>query len=225
MCFSATASFSAGIVLTVIGVAAIKKTKQRSQILFASVPLVFALQQISEGFLWITLPNPAYDQAQRILTLVFLFFAQIVWPFLVPLAILLLEKRSERRMIQKALVGSGILLAVYFAYCLLTFHVEARIIGHHISYVQDYPLSLKSTCIVLYAIATILPPIFSHIKRMWMLGLTILVSYIISEIFYQNYILSVWCFFASIISVSVYAIMREVESKDKRFVTFANKPV
>ena len=211
MCFCATASFGAGIVLSVIGVAAIKKTNHPSQILFASIPLIFAVQQISEGFLWVTLPNPENAQIQKILTFVFLFFAQIVWPFWVPLAILLFEKKSGRKKIQKALVFTGVLLALYFAYCLLTFNVQAKIIGYHISYIQDYPNSLKSFCVILYAIATILPPIFSHVKRMWMLGLTIFLSYIISAIFYENYILSVWCFFASIISVSIYAIIKEIE--------------
>ena len=55
MCFSANASFGAGVVLTIIGVAAIKKVQHPSQILFASIPLLFAVQQISEGILWITL--------------------------------------------------------------------------------------------------------------------------------------------------------------------------
>jgi hypothetical protein len=44
---------------------------------------------------------------------------------------------------------------------------------------------------------------------MWLLGTTILISYIITTIFYVDYIVSVWCFFASVISVAVYIIMQE----------------
>jgi uncharacterized membrane protein len=44
-----------------------------------------------------------------------------------------------------------------------------------------------------------------------MLGVAIAISYIITAIFYEQYILSVWCFFASIISISVYVIMREIK--------------
>ncbi len=213
MCFSASASFGASLVLSVVGVAAIKKTQHREQLPFASIPLLFAVQQFSEGVLWLTLPNSDYAATQKFAT--YFFFAQIVWPILVPIAILLLEKESGRKRIQKILVGVGVLLALCLAYCLLSYNVQAKIIGNHISYLQDYPTSLRSIGIILYAMATIVPPFFSHIKRMWMLGVTLLISYVVSAIFYKHYMLSVWCFFAAILSISVYVIMLEIKKKYK----------
>ena len=179
--------------------------------LFACIPLFFAVQQLTEGFLWITLPNPALDNIQNILTNIFLFFAQVLWPLWVPIAVLLLEKGKTRKKIQKVLVGIGLLVSFYLGYCLLSFHVEAIIVGHHITYKQDYPHSFATYGGLLYVISTIAPPFFSHIKRMWMLGVTVLISYLITEIFYESYIVSVWCFFASVISISVYVIMLEVK--------------
>ena len=64
MCFSAGASFSAGVVLSVIGVATIRIVKHPSQLLFACIPIIFAVQQISEGVLWKTLPDPAFATIQ-----------------------------------------------------------------------------------------------------------------------------------------------------------------
>ncbi len=221
MCFSAGASFGAGIVLSVIGVAAIKKVQHPSQIPFAALPLIFAVQQISEGILWLALPNPAYLMLQQIITYVFLFFAQIVWPLWVPLAILLLEKKEKRGKIQKIVAGIGMLLSGYLAYCLISFHVEAKIIEHHIFYQQDYPAVNLTYGLWFYIIATIVPAFISHIKRMWMLGVTILISYIISDIFYEQYVVSVWCFFASIISISVYAIMLEIKNSVKNETVYA----
>lgn len=212
MCFSANASFGAGVVLTVIGIAAIKKTRHPSQILFAAIPLFFAIQQIAEGILWVILPNPDYSATQKIITRFFLFFAQVIWPLWVPVAILLLEKESTRRNIQRILVVMGAILSLYLSYCLVSFHVQARIIGYHIAYEQDYPISLKYPAGIFYIIATIVPPFFSHIKRMWLLGLTVLISYIITTVFYDNYLVSVWCFFASVISIAVYFIMLEIET-------------
>ena len=211
MCFSATASFSAGVVLTVIGVATIKKVRHPSQIMFAFIPLIFAVQQIAEGILWLTLPNPAYVTAQVSFTYIFLFFAQVVWPLWVPLAILLLEKENLRKRVQTVLVAAGALVGVYLAWCLVRFPVQANIIGYHVDYTLNFPPALRIYCIVLYALASIIPPFFSPIKRMWMLGVAIAVSYIISVIFYERYVLSVWCFFASVISISVYVIMREIK--------------
>ena len=211
MFFSATASFSAGVVLTVIGVATIKKVQHPSQIMFASIPLIFAVQQIAEGILWLTLPNPAYLATQVSFTYIFLFFAQVVWPLWVPVAILLLEKEALRKRVQRYLVAAGVLVGLYLAWCLFKFPVRANIVGYHVDYTLNFPPSLRNYGIVLYALATIIPPFFSPIKRMWMLGVAIAISYIISAIFYEHYILSVWCFFASVISISVYVIMREIK--------------
>jgi hypothetical protein len=216
MCFSANASFVAGIILPVIGVAAIIKVQHKSQILFASIPLLFAVQQIAEGFLWITLPNPDYASVSQGLTYVFLFFAQFFWPLWIPISILMLEKENKRKKIQKVFVGMGMLVSIYFAYCLLSYHVHADIVGYHITYTVDYPNPLGKYVGILYFIATVAPPFFSHIKRMWMFGAAILISYIITAIFFEHYVVSVWCFFASVISISIYAIMLEIRNMNKK---------
>src|SRR6478735_5488520 len=124
MCFSAGASFGAGIILSVIGVASIKKVQTSSQIIFACIPLIFAVQQITEGFVWLSLSNSAYASSQQVATYNFLFFAQVVWPIWVPFAIFKLEPKERRRRAEIILVIIGVLVSLYFAYCLLTFHVE-----------------------------------------------------------------------------------------------------
>jgi len=217
MCFSATASFGAGIVLSVIGIASIRKVEHPSQIIFASTPLLFAVQQIAEGILWVTLPNPAYVAIQQIITHLFLFFAQIVWPIWVPVALLLLEREATRKNMQKVLVGIGVLVSCYLAYCMLSYHVQAKIIGYHVAYEQDFPATFRTYVGALYIIATVAPPFFSHIKRMWLLGLTTLISYIVTTIFYDNYLVSVWCFFASVISASIYVVMLEIKKARKQY--------
>jgi hypothetical protein len=212
MCFSASASFGAGCILTVIGVVSVKKTNHPSQVLFASIPFIFGVQQLAEGILWLALPNADYVNTQKIFTGIFLFFAQIFWPMWVPISILLLEKNITRKRFQRILVVLGIVVGLYLAYCLAIYKVEAKIIGHHISYIQNYPSELRKFVVLLYALATIVPTFFSHIKRMWVLGATILISYIVTALFYEHYILSVWCFFSSIISLSVYMIIVNVSN-------------
>ena len=214
MCFSASASFGASIVLTVIGVATLKKVRSPKQIIFASIPLIFALQHFSEGFLWLALQNPAYAPLQQVTTYMFIFLAQIIWPIWVPLGIVLLEKKEDRKMIQKVVVMVGILLSAILGFCLASYSVTAEIQGHHVRYFQDYPKSFRLFGAVLYIIATIFPLFISRIKGMLLLGATILISYIITAVFYQHYILSVWCFFASIISLSILRIMYKLKSRD-----------
>ena len=60
MCFSAEASFAGRIIISAIGVATVTKVHKSSQIVFASIPLFFGVQQMVEGTLWLTIPSPAY---------------------------------------------------------------------------------------------------------------------------------------------------------------------
>ena len=215
MCFSASASFGAGVVLSVIGVATLKKVNHRSQLAFASIPLIFAVQQFTEGFLWLSLTHAEYASLSKITTYLFLFIAQIIWPFWVPFSILILDKKERRNTFGKTMLIIGTTVSIYLAYCLLKFPVEGKVIGYHIAYLQEYPESLSLFGGIFYVIATIAPPFFSPYKRMWTMGIAILISYIISTLFYNEYIVSVWCFFASIISISIYGVMLQIKTERK----------
>jgi hypothetical protein len=211
MCFSASASFGAAAVLTVIGVVSIKKVHHPSQIVFACIPFMFAAQQLSEGVLWLTIPNKQYSSLQNIATYIYLIFAQTIWPLLVPVAILLLEKEQTRKLPQRIFVVMGLLASIFLTYCLINYSVEAKIESFHIYYIQHYPKTPRIFFTAFYLIAIIAPSFFSHIKRMWMIGIAIFFSFSISFIFYKLYLISVWCFFASLISISVYLILKELK--------------
>ncbi|PXY40421.1 hypothetical protein DMB65_12475 [Flavobacterium cheongpyeongense] len=211
MCFSATASFSAGIVLAVIGVASIKKIQHRSQTMFALIPFIFAIQQFSEGLLWLSIPNEKWSCLQTSITYFYLIIAQIIWAVWVPVAILLLEKEQTRKQMQRILVAIGMFVSMYLTYCLFHFSIRSEIDCYHIAYIQTYPEDFRVMGGLLYIIATILPPFFSHIRRMWWLGVMVLISYIVTTVFYESYLVSVWCFFASVISLSVYLILSEIK--------------
>lgn len=210
MCFSAEASFVAGSVLTVLGVVALKKTKAPAQRSFAAIPFFFGLQQVTEGFLWLGFTRPGFAGFVTPMTYVFIFFAQVVWPLWVPWSIMRMEPKDKRRTGAKVLVAVGVLVGVFLAYCLAMYPVKANAEGMHIAYRQDYPGGFLNTLAFLYVAATIAPPFFSRVKGMWLLGTSIMVSYLITLVFYSGYVLSVWCFFASIISLLVVGILHRV---------------
>ena len=54
MCFSATASFSAGVVLLGLGTLTLKSARGRRELPLAAIPLLFAIQQLTEGVIWLT---------------------------------------------------------------------------------------------------------------------------------------------------------------------------
>jgi nitrate reductase NapE component len=214
MCFSASASFGAGALLTGIYVASKRKTTSPSQTYFASIPLIFAAQQITEGFVWLSLTGSAYASMQQVTTYIFLFIAQVVWPIWVPYSILKLQQKEQRRRSEYILVAMGAVVSIYNSYCLLNFTVQAEVMEHHISYKQDYPAELLPYIGFLYIAATIFPPFLSRASGMWMLGTSVLISYLITTLFYVHATVSVWCFFASIISAAIYAIIDKMHNSN-----------
>jgi hypothetical protein len=207
MCFSTGASFGAGAVLTLIGVASARKVHDRSQVPLALFPFIFAGQQFAEGFVWLSLSKSDYSIWHDIAIYSFLTFSHIIWPVWIPFSIMLLEMDLKRRKMLKFLLAAGIMLALYHVYCLMYLPVNTRINGHHLQYLIAHPVSLLIAANILYGLSTILPPFISSIRRIWWLGLFIIVSYIAAYLMYRAYVISVWCYFATMLSVIVYLIL------------------
>ncbi|NOU46911.1 MAG: hypothetical protein HOO86_07610 [Bacteroidales bacterium] len=213
MCFSTEASFVGGAIISVIGVATVKKIHKPSQLVFASIPLFFGLQQITEGFLWLSLPNPEYIHFQKFATYLFLIMAEVLWPLMIPVSVLLMEKNTKRKIVLWMLLGIGITLSMYYAACLLFYTVRPEITGYHILYNTDFPKPLVIFSFTFYLIATITPLFVSSIKRTHLLGVLMFFSCLITAIFFTQYLTSVWCFFAALISGVIYWILRDSKIK------------
>lgn len=207
MCFSATASFSSGVVLTIVGIASLRKAGRSRRLAFAAIPFIFAIQQFSEGFVWLSLTDPAFVKWQSVPAYIFLTFAHIVWPIWIPFSILLLEKNLRRKNLLYMLFGAGMVLGSYYIYCLASYPIAAVVDGYHIRYHLNYPAALFAITTVFYGLATILPSFISSIGRMKVLGISITISYIATAFFYSEYITSVWCYFAALLSITVYWIL------------------
>jgi hypothetical protein len=214
MCFSAEASFAGGVIISAIGVATVRKVHKPSQILFSSIPLFFGFQQITEGMLWLTLPLTDYEELRHISTYVFLVMAQVIWPVMIPLSVLFMEDSEKRKKYIVGLLFIGMALSIYYAFCLLSFNVYPQIQGYHIFYENDFPKSPVFTIVsfIFYLIATITPLFVSSIKRTHMLGILMTLSCLVTGIFFTQYLLSVWCFFAALISGVIFWILHDSRS-------------
>jgi hypothetical protein len=208
MCFSAGASFTSGVVISAVGVAALKEVKKPSQMAFASIPMLFGIQQIAEGLVWLALTDPEYAHFQKIGTNVFLTMARIIWPTLIPLGVLLMEKEIKNRRKQSMLLAMGLSVSLYYTYCLIFLNVIPIIEGHHIRYISDFPESLAVPVFIVYFIAGITPLFVSSIRRTRFLGALMFISCLVTAVFFFQYLTSVWCFFAAVVSVVVLWILR-----------------
>lgn len=214
MCFSAGASFGASAVLVLIGVVTLTKVQTRTQLPFAAIPLLFGVQQATEGVLWVMLGNSVYDSYQHIPTMIFLIFAQVVWPIWVPYSIMLVERDEKRKRILKifSVIGAGI--SGYLALCLMFYNVHAEIDGHHIHYLLEFPLAMVWISGIVYFLSTVVPPFVASGKLMQFLGMTIMISFIFTTLFYEEYVLSVWCFFAAVLSGIIFLIMNVINKEN-----------
>jgi hypothetical protein len=206
MCFSTTASFASFAILTTVGAVGIKYVKKPSQKHFAAIPFLFAIQQLIEGFVWIGILNNAAWKTIPIH--LFIFFAQVVWAFWVPYSILKMETQAKRIRIIKVCLWIGIALAVYISYCLIFFNTTAFINGHHVNYKLYFPHQYYPILGLLYLLPIIVPPITSSLPEIRLIGILLLLSFIITKLLFNDEVISVWCFFAAIISSIVYWVLR-----------------
>jgi hypothetical protein len=209
MCFSAEASFVGGVILSAVGAATIRKVHKPSQIIFAAIPLFFGVQQIAEGAVWMAIPHPAFLLAQKVFTYVFLAMAEVIWPSLIALSVLFMEEDARRRRTLWILLGLGVLVSIYYGFCLFAYNVAPTIEGHHIYYHTDFPKMFALPAFIAYLIATITPLFVSSIKRTHLLGGLMFFSCLVTVLFFTQYLISVWCFFAAVISAVVYWILSD----------------
>jgi hypothetical protein len=205
MCFSASVSFGASAILLGTGICAIKKTESPRMLVFAGLPILFGVQQLFEGILWLTFSNPELDSWQNISIYLFIIFAQVILPIWVPFAVWLMEPNKARKKVLTYFIMLGGILSAYILYCLFIYEVSAFIEGRHIRYQLDFPnLVLRLSLIFL---TSVVPVFLSSLRLMKLLGGALLGSLILTAIFFFYSVLSVWCFFAAILSVMVLFVV------------------
>jgi len=216
MCFSASASFIAGAVLTGAGVVAIYQVRKPTHLFFAAIPLLFAVQQICEGFVWLSLTKVAYAHWHEGSKYAFLIFAQVIWPFWVPLSFFCIERFPERRKILRYFLFAGIAVSLLLAYRLLFSPVVARVDSCHISYEITSTTTMQIVMGILCLATIVVPPFLSTWRNSIYLALLTLTSLIVTQLFYETYFVSIWCFFAAAQSVMILVVLREMRKKLKR---------
>lgn len=200
MCFSAGVSFSVGGLLLTLGGMGLRKVKEKSQYFFASIPFFFGIQQIIEGFLWLSLEKNHSFELTQDLTQVFVLFGQSFWPIWIPLSTMELEPAGPRHRLLKNLLRLGIIMAIYLALTTFMQNPQAVILTHHVQYIFHYPEIMNSPMNLVYLLPTVVALLLSSHRQLKTLGVLLLCSFIFSQIFYSLFVFSIWCFFAAFLS-------------------------
>ena len=205
MCFSPTASFIAGTSLCAVGVATLKRAETKSELPFATIPLLFGMQQLTEGVIWLTFSHDA-PLVKRTVTYLYSGFSHVLWPMYVPFAVGLLEAVRWRKKVILAFEAAGVAVGLYLLYFIVIIPVDAEVIGSHIVYVS--PQFYVFPMMTLYLAATCFSCFFSSHGFVRLFGVLALVSFITAYIVQVMATVSIWCFFAAILSLLIYLHLR-----------------
>ena len=209
MCFSATASFTAGAALLAVGAFTMRQVSRPAELPYASIPVLFGIQQLVEGALWLTLPD-GNAHLNDVLTHIYALFSHIFWPIFVPIAVLKIEPEARRRRLLWLFAIAGAVAGLYLAYFWLMDPTTSLVAGDHILYVS--PHFFIGPILALYVVGTCGSPLVSsHVSVRWF-GLAVSGSLVAAYIFYAYWFISVWCFFAAIISATVLLRFRSRKS-------------
>jgi hypothetical protein len=219
MCFSATASFVAASVLVPVGIYCLRSSNQvdRRYLAFAMLPLIFGLQQMLEGGLWLALAQGDAGAAHN-LALGFLFFSHVFWMGWMGYSAYLVEEKPRLRLLFLSISVFGVLLgaAMYVPLLFNDAWMVATIVQHSVhyqlsfvtdGYVSQLLISLLYTCVILT------PLLLSSDRYHNRLGGLALVSGIVTWALYDWAFVSVWCYFGALISLYIFYVIVRAEQK------------
>lgn len=188
------------------GVASLRRASKQLRYL-AAIPLIFAVQQFAEAVQWLV-PHPSI--ASTVAGYIFLFFALLLWPVYFPLAILLTEPSSKKNILG-LFAGIGLIESLFLFSTLVTRPLEIQLLPKGIFYNIDVPWF--EFWILLYAVIVCVSPLFSSHKLVRWFGFFLALSAVFSAWFFNHTFISVWCFFAAVLSGFIYFGVRRATKK------------
>ena len=207
MCFSATASFIAGGALSTAGAVLLSRVKNKKELPLAAIPLLFGVQQIIEGVVWLSLGSALPNTLNLVGTYAYVMFSHVLWPVLLPVAVLLIETDPVRKKILTIFSVVGLTLGLYLLYFVATASMTSQILNHSICYSSvRLPLPFAE---VLYLVVVCGSCLVSSRKVICLLGGALFISYLAAHWFFSATLFSTWCFFAALLSVIVFIYFRK----------------
>jgi hypothetical protein len=205
MCFSATASFAAGAVLSAAGVGSLRQARQQAELPFAAIPFVFGVQQLIEGVIWLTFRYHA-PVLQQTMIYAYSILSHVWWPIYVPFAMGYLEACRRRKALLRGFLAAGLVVGFYLLYALLVRSITVEVIAGHIVYVSPHFYLLP--VMVLYVAATCVSGLFSSHRFVNLFGALAFVAFIASYVVHPRALVSIWCYYAALLSLLVYLHLR-----------------
>jgi uncharacterized protein DUF6629 len=208
MCLSPEASFLSAAALLPAGIYCIKSARAKNPpfLCLAVVPVIFGIQQIAEGMVWLGLERGDSASAHAA-GLVFLGFALAFWPFWIPMCGFVLEPPGPKRPLCGTFAALGLIggLTMYLPLLLDPSVLVVRTSHHSIYYdMESSPVFMRLPLLYwecVYVVIIGVPALISKTSGVPLLGVAVVVSAGLTHVFFWYATVSVWCFFAAILSL------------------------
>jgi hypothetical protein len=202
VCFAPEADALVGAVVVAIGVDALRHVREPKQVPLAALPVLFGLHQLTEAFVWWGLQGDVAHSVERTATWTYLLFAFGALPILIAIAVGLIEPERTR---QRVIAAFGVLaagIAIALTTAMFRGTLDAAIDGRHIEYSVD-ALGYGGQLTGLYVIATCGALLASSYRDLATLGVLNLVVVPLLMALTIGGFVSLWCFWAAIVSVVI----------------------
>jgi hypothetical protein len=207
MCFSPTGDLVGGAVVVGIGIDACLHLRRRFEyVAIAALPIALGLHQIDETLVWWWLQGHDGRGVGEVAMWIYLLFALVVLPTLVPLMVLFFTPRSRRRFRQVPFVALGVVVSVILFEAMLVGNPQARLGTYHLA----YTIGLRHGIFIigLYIVATCGPMLASGFRPMEWFGVANLAAVIVLALLCASGFTSLWCFYAALVSAAIALHLR-----------------
>jgi len=200
--FFAILNFTLSGAIAIVGILTLRKVSTPNEVVFASLPLLFALHQFTQGFVWLGMDHLIGPRALHMAEDIFVFYAQGFLQFLVPFALWLIEPVGVRKSLIGILTIVGALLMIYTMWGLSLQPTSVSIENNALVYLNPWTdklwvalIYVLTTCGSLIISSSIAIQLFGWLN---LFGLTAV--YLIKPYAFT----SIWCLYAAAVSGLLY---------------------
>jgi hypothetical protein len=167
----------------------------------ASLPILFGLHQLDETFVWWWLQGHISASVGRPAMWIYLIFALVILPTLIPLLVYYFEptRRRRWRIVPFSLLGVGVSAVLLEA--MLADPISAHLGTHHIGY--SVGLQHGVVVIGLYILATCGSLLASGFRPVILFGFANVAAVIALALLSADGFTSLWCFYAALVSGAI----------------------
>jgi len=215
MCLSAPVSFAAAAFLIPSGGFTLATTLKRDRryAMLAALPILLGLQQLMEGFIWLT-GSGVEPGGARVYSLVYMFFAWVVWPIWLPVSAYFLEPHRRRSaFLMFALAGAALGSVQFIPYLVHEGWLQVTLLPRAIRYSDTELLDAvigRPMTYLAYVALLIVPLLLSTDRTARLFGGLGALVLAITVSFFQWAYISVFCFGGAVASLYlIWAIYRK----------------